>query len=98
MINPTLSAIIADYFEITGRPVATLTVDEYARFLAMAGESTEALRITSVKQSSSTPLQPKEAEPKQAVTPTINKPKVREQETPKPSKEDMLRILRSVNS
>lgn len=105
MKNHNLQTIIEDYFSITGRPIATLTVDEYVKFLEIAGNSVSSSTINSSLQEFSLPVDDVEKqvsqEPEVPII-TIRKPETStpkpQKEKPKPSKEEMLKILRSVSS
>lgn len=105
MKNQNLQTIIQDYFSITGRPIATLTVDEYVKFLEIAGKSVSSSTISPSSQEFSLPVDDVEEQFSQETevpiitirktetsTPTLQKEKT------KPSKEEMLKILRSVSS
>lgn len=103
-IKEEVRLVIEDYFTVTGRPLATMTVDEYLKFCDYAKMHTETERfqdgphedkrpvvatgITPSQSELSVSMQPSNTET--VATKTVTKTK--------PSKEEMLQLLRSVDS
>lgn len=127
-IRDITRSVIEDYFSITGRPVATLTVEEYSKFMEMAKSMAGTISMTDgdMYRSKSEPAVPAYRSPQreeEMEEETEEKPDNKEYEkkapsgiipikgndtaTPKqptpaekkkPSKEEMLKMLRSVSS
>lgn len=125
-IHENLRQIIDDYFSITGRPVSTMTVEEYAKFIEIAGNDA-CLPISGGryckedKQISTFPApsplskgaEKEFSENEQKIDKSHNTTSIprddsgissmqqgneRPKTAGKPSKEEMLKIMRSVNS
>lgn len=116
MSDTKLKEFISDYFEMTGRPVATMTVDEFCQFSrAFKTLRTENFySLTDVPHGTS-PFQKTESsldetdnfstdsKKETALLPmtedSITEEKnMKKNEKKKPSKEDMLKLMHSVNS
>lgn len=108
MKNRNLQTIIEDYFSITGRPIATLTVDEYVKFLEISGQAST-YSTHNIPTPEYEPLEQFREESEDdfpsaenAPIVTIHKPEsaspMANIEKNKPSKEEMLKIMRSVSS
>ena len=121
-----LRLIIDEYFSITGRPVSTMTVDEYAGFLQIAGNNafsfiSDGHRCkenhpvsaipadfpASVLQQYNLPENSPDADSgngsdvlaeKEPDIPSLHPVSEIKKSTGKPTKEEMLKIMRSVNS
>lgn len=111
MNNSNLQKVIEDYFSITGRPIATLTVDEYAKFIEIANQTAMIPSrsfsfqgsLDNTNKASSEEIEViEEDEPDQrAPIVPITKPEFApavKPEKKKPSKEEMLKMMRSVSS
>lgn len=112
MDNLNLQAIIEDYFSITGRPIATLTVEEYAKFLEIVNRTAVVRPAFStysppVHNESSISANEKDSDnfmPEELQNPMVvikNTKTISTQANkskPKPSKEEMMKMLRSVSS
>lgn len=113
MLDTKLKEFISDYFEMTGRPIATMTVEEFCQFSRIF-KTENFSSLTDVPQSA-IPFQKSEpnidetnnffTDPKKDATilpiteKSISEEKnVHKKEKQKPSKEDMLRLMHSVNS
>lgn len=104
-MNTTLHTIIEDYFKITGRPIATLTVDEYIKFQQQCFSQTDQKQFGSIVQ------EDKNLRYENSVT-NIHEDSVLPFETRKkaemvqsdlenpvqPDKESMLKLMQSINS
>ena len=122
-----LRLIIDEYFSIIGRPVSTMTVDEYAGFLKIAGNNAfsfmsdghnckendpvsaipAGLPADSTLSRINLPEDSPVADPgigsdvlteKEPDTPSLQPVSETKRNTGKPTKEEMLKIMRSVNS
>lgn len=103
-IKEGVRLVIEDYFAITGRPLATMTVDEYLKFCDYAKMHAESERFQDEPHEDKIPAMAT------AVTPTQSEPSVsmplsytetvstKTVSKAKPSKEEMLKLLRSVDS
>ena len=111
-----LRLIIDEYFSITGRPVSTMTVDEYAGFIKIAGnnafsfmsdghnckENDLVSAIPAGLPEDSPDTDPGNgndvlAEKEPDISPLQPVPETKKNPG-KPTKEEMLKIMRSVNS
>ncbi|MGN0414474.1 MAG: hypothetical protein ACI4FX_03155 [Agathobacter sp.] len=122
-----LRLIIDEYFSITGRPVSTMTVNEYAGFLKIAGNNSfsfisdghhckennpvstipAGIPATSTLSRINLPENSPDADPgngsdvlagKEPDMPSLQPVSEIKRNTGKPTKEEMLKIMRSVNS
>lgn len=104
-MNTTLHTIIEDYFKITGRPIATLTVDEYIKFQQRCSSLTDQKQFRSILQKDED-LRHEDSVPdihEDSVLPFETSKKAEPIPTDsgnpaKPDKEAMLRLMQSINS
>ena len=118
-IKETTRSVIEDYFSITGRPVATLTVEEYSKFIEIAKKMEEAVSGTHGSMyysNSEQPVHDYHSQKEETEDHNVSENKdasemkkiksidtvIQKQPSPvekkKPSKEEMLKMLRSVSS
>ena len=111
MNNSNLQKVIEDYFSITGRPIATLTVDEYAKFIEIAKQTTmipsrsfsfqgSPDSISEVSSKEIEVIEDDEPNQRAPIVPITKQEFVpaAKPEKKKPSKEEMLKMMRSVSS
>lgn len=102
-MNKVLHAIIEDYFTITGRPIATLTVDEYIRFQQQySGQLNEHRNIAQEVDGGG--HESNEPDTRERLALSFESGKSSEPKQPvsgnpaKPDKEAMLRLMQSISS
>ena len=104
-MNTTLHTIIEDYFKITGRPIATLTVDEYIKFQQQCSSLTDQKQFRSIVQKDEG-LRHEDSVPnihEDSVLPFETRKKTEmvqpDLENPvQPDKESLLKLMQSINS
>lgn len=104
-MNKTLHTIIEDYFAITGRPIATLTVDEYIKFQQQCFSQTDQKQFGSIVQEAEDIRHENSASDihEDSVLPFETSKKAEPIPTDlgnpvQPDKESMLRLMQSINS
>lgn len=120
-MKETIRSVIEDYFTITGRPIATLTVNEYSKFIDIAKSMTGAgsgtennmhtfqnapadidhqslQKIENETRENEYEIHEGKALPEFISIKSADSRASVPAEKKKPSKEEMLKILRSVNS